>query len=122
MDNITIGQVIAIVVALASFITACGVIYKAIAKRALKALQNGLEPTNKKIDSISNRITDVELSNCKNYIVDYLGRIECVGDYCPLVTPEQTQRFWECYDRYTELGGNSYIHEKVEKLKKDNKL
>ena len=34
----------------------------------------------------------------------------------------EKERVWESYGRYRELGGNSYIKEKVEKLKQEGKL
>ena len=37
-------------------------------------------------------------------------------------SPIQKQNAFELYDRYQELGGNSYIHDKWEKLIKENKI
>ena len=58
------------------------------------------------------------LDNAKNYIVPFIARIER-GEP---VSEIELERFHEEYDYYINHGGNSYIKERVEKLKKDGKL
>ena len=38
------------------------------------------------------------------------------------VTEIETERFYDSYQKYTELGGNSYIKGKVDRLKNEGKL
>lgn len=122
MEAITLADVVSFISATAGVITGGGVIYHFIHKNTEKNIRTVLEPTNEKIDQLSNKVSDVALANCKNYIVSFLAKLECDGVTCRKPTDEETQRFWECYDEYVDLGGNSYIHEKVEKLKREGKL
>ena len=39
-----------------------------------------------------------------------------------IIDEVEKERFYETYEHYTKLGGNSYIHDKVESLKKAGKL
>ena len=77
--------------------------------------------TNKRIrkqKDIISLIEKVELANGKNYLVQALAKIESGQE----LTPVEKERFWENYDRYVELGGNSYIHSTTERCKKEGKL
>ena len=38
------------------------------------------------------------------------------------ISPEQKLRAYELYDYYCTHGGNSYVHDKWEKLKKEGKI
>ena len=58
------------------------------------------------------------LDNAKNYIVPFLARLER-GE---AVSDIEVERFHEEYTWYTEHGGNSYIKDKVQKLRNEGKL
>lgn len=58
------------------------------------------------------------LDSAKDYLVLFLARLER-GEPVDNI---EVERFHERYTFYTEHGGNSYIKDKVEKLKKDGKL
>lgn len=111
MENITIGQVVDFIIKLAAFIGAVGVIIKISMSGFTKILEDKLKPINK-------RLNDIELSSDKNFIVRFLADIE-QGN---IVDEVEKQRFYEIYQRYKELGGNSYVSHKVEKLQKEGKL
>lgn len=70
----------------------------------------------KKTDLI-NAINKVQLDNCKNYLVQLIS----AADRRDLSTAEK-ERYWENYDTYIKLGGNSYIHSETDRLKKEGKL
>lgn len=70
----------------------------------------------KKSDLIE-QINKVELNNCKNYLVQQIS----ATDRRELSQAEK-ERYWENYDTYIKLGGNSYIHSETERLKKEGKL
>ena len=121
METITIGQIAQNLALIAGIITAGGAIYQFTSKRLGKTLQEALDdavkPTNDRLKAMEKKLENLDLSDCKNYMVQFLARAEKTS-----ITDEETARFWEIYDKYTEMGGNSYIHEKVEKLKKAGKL
>lgn len=70
----------------------------------------------KKSDLIE-QINKVQLDNCKNYIVQQIS----AADRRDLSAAEK-ERYWENYDTYISLGGNSYIHSETERLKKEGKI
>lgn len=70
----------------------------------------------KKSDLIE-QINEVQLDNCKNYLVQQISS----ADRRELSQAEK-ERYWENYDKYIKLGGNSYIHSETERLKKEGKL
>lgn len=70
----------------------------------------------KKSDLIE-QINKVQLDNCKNYLVQQIS----AADRREL-TPAEKERYFENYDTYVKLGGNSYIHSETERLKKEDKL
>lgn len=113
MENITIGQAagaLALVVAVIAGIQSLKKSVKSWLSAALKDQFTALEQTQK---DILKRLDTVDIENCKNYLVTFLaevGRGEKKDE-------TELQRFWEEYEHYQKLGGNSYIKNKVEELK-----
>lgn len=107
MENITIGQ---IAIAL-SFLVGLTISVEAISLRFNKKIEKILEPINKKIDNL-------ELSADKNFLVRFLSDVE----QDTIIDEIEWERFYETYKRYHDLGGNSYIDHKVDKLKKEGKI
>ena len=70
----------------------------------------------KKTDLI-NAIDKVQLDNCKNYLVQQISAADRRD-----LSPAEKERYWENYDTYIKLGGNSYIHSETERLKNEGKL
>lgn len=124
MSGVTIGDVGAFLALLAGIIGSGGVIVAFGAKLAQKWLGKALEPTNDKLDDLRTRLDSNTMDTCKNFIVEFLAKFECDSSKrsCPVITPEEIERFWENYDLYTKMGGNSYIHSKVEQLKNQGRL
>lgn len=86
-----------------------------------KMIENDTE-INNKIDKINQDIINLDISECKDVIVNYIAAIED-GAY---IDPSFEERAYEAMDRYTNvLKQNSYIHKRwmdvVEKKKKDIK-
>ena len=107
MENITIGQITTIVVGLGALIG--GVEF--LLARFNKIFDVKLKP-------INTRLNDIELSSDKNFIVRFLADIEQGNE----VDEIERERFYDIYRRYIELGGNSYIKRKVDKLTEEGKL
>ena len=107
MENITIGQITTIVVGIGALIS--GVEFLLI--RFNKIFDVKLKP-------INTRLNDIELSSDKNFIVRFLADIEQGNE----VDEIERERFYDIYRRYIELGGNSYIKRKVDKLTEEGKL
>ena len=119
MPDITLGELstwLALIAGLAGSIAAI----VAAVKKAMKALfSEQMEQINKRLDQQEATIKKIDVENCKNFLVSYLAKAESENGPRDEI---ETQRFWEEYEHYTEQGGNSYIRNKVEKLKSDGKL
>lgn len=118
MENITIGQISTFVAFLGAFIGGIIYLYSLANKSATKWLKSCLKPLEDKIDNLDKKTDNVDLDSCKNYLVRFLADVEQDNT----VDEIEKERFYEVYSHYTKKGGNSYIHDKVEKLKKENKL
>ena len=118
MEQITLGQIglaITFVVGLIAGITA---LIKNIKKWLSAAFKEDFEGLNKKMDTMQKRIEDVDLASCKNYLVRFLSDLDKGRE----IDEVEMERFWEQYQHYEKIGGNSYIHRKVEQLKTEGKL
>ena len=107
MRNITLGQ---IEIALAFLVALIGSI-EFISIRFRRKVTKILEPIYQKIDNL-------ELITDKNFLVRFLSDVEQGSQ----IDEIEWERFYETYKRYHDLGGNSYIDHKVEKLKKEGKI
>jgi hypothetical protein len=118
MDTITLGEIGLLLGFVAALVASFGTIGKVVQKAVKKAFEGGLKPTNDKIDKIEKKVEEVDLNTCKNFLVARLSEIE-QGINLDSVAEE---RFWEQYEHYLAIGGNTYIQHKVEQLEKDGKL
>ena len=91
-----------------ALITFAGVIISAV----LNLIINN---KNVKKSDLEEMINGVQLDNCKNYLVQAIAKAESGGE----LTPVEKERYYENYDKYSKLGGNSYIHSATEKLKRE---
>lgn len=108
MDNITLGQIRDFFLWLIAFGTATFTIVHAVKK----AIASGFKPIETKIDK-------VDLNATKNYLVQQIGEIDRNGS----VDGATKVRFYEQLQHYEkDLKGNSYIHDEVDRLKKEGKL
>lgn len=118
IENITLGQ---IAIALA-FIVGLITSVVAILKYAKLINNKILEPINQKLDEMDSnhlkKIENLELNSIKTDLVNFINDIE------HNVPKSQIQKMnaHELYDRYSELGGNSYVHDHWERLKKEGKV
>lgn len=82
-----------------------------------KAIAKGFKPIEDKIDLVDKNAT-------KNYLVQVIADLDKTG----YIDGASKLRFYEEYEHYSKpkdqggLGGNSYIHDEVERLKKEGKL
>ena len=118
MENVTLGQIAAIISLVGIFI---GAITSLIAfyKSQIKKILN---PLDKKIDHIGEismqSRNNIELELIKMILVNFINDIE-LG---VTKTQIQKQNAYELYDRYVLLGGNSYVHDKWEELIREKKI
>ena len=122
IENITIGQIATAVIFVGSFIGAIELLLVRMKKWIKNSLKNSLKdefiPIEERLNKLSEQNRNIELSSDKNFLVHFLSCVE-QGN---IIDEVEIERFYETYKRYHELGGNSYIDHKVEKLKKEGKL
>lgn len=106
MENITIGQITSIIVLIAGVVTSWKILIGEVEKKFKKALS----PINSKIDNL-------ELNSIKTDLVNFM----CLAEQGTM-TVEQKMNAHELYDRYCEKGGNSYVHDRWENLRKEGKI
>ena len=107
MQNITLSEIGVFLTLITGIIGSI----EFIISRVKKIFKNELQP-------INNRLDNIELSTDKNFLVRFLSDIEQGNP----IDDIEKERFYETYQRYRELGGNSYISHKVEKLEKEGKI
>lgn len=100
MENITIGQLNEALKFLVEFFGLLITVYAAIKK------------------AIEKHLKKLELSTIKTELVNFINDVE-MGVF---KTHIQRMHAHELYDRYDELGGNSYVHEHWEQLLKEGKI
>lgn len=69
---------------------------------------------NKGFEPVYHRLDKLDINQCRNYLVNFLSDMEAGEEVSEL----RVKRAYEVYDHYCDLGGNSYIHDKWEKLMK----
>lgn len=118
MENISLGQIVTIITSLSVFI---GAITSLIAF-SKSFITKVLNPINQKIEhleeiSIKGR-NHIELELIRIILINFINDIEQGNPKSQI----QKENAYELYDRYKDLGGNSYIHDRWEKLIKEGKI
>ena len=107
MENITLGQVATVLAFIVGLISSI----KYLKNELTNSISKQLQPITKKIDNL-------ELSTIRTSLVDFLSDIE----NGQVKDPIRIKNAYELYDKYKDLGGNSYVHDKWEKLKREGKI
>ena len=78
-----------------------------------------LNPIHQKIEHLedisSQSRNNIELELIKIILVNFINDIESGIEKSPI----QKENIYELYDRYTELGGNSYVHDLLHTFNKE---
>ena len=80
--------------------------------------QEQMQKIGDEIKTLEERLDTSDMESCKNFLVRCIADIERDQP----MSETEYQRFCEQYEHYTKNNGNTYIKEKVEKLKKAGKL
>lgn len=110
MENITVSDIAVFLGLVAGIITSIGIITLPIQKMLKNTIRNEIEPINKSINNL-------DVSQCKNFLVRYLKDVEQNNK----LDQVEIERAYEIYDHYTnDLKQNSYIHKRWEELEVKN--
>ena len=118
MEDITIGQIFEWAIWLLGGIGAIVGLGKMLKNVLRQALKTELQPINQKLDELEKKHDLSDREHAKNYVVRFLADVE-QGEP---IDQDELHCFWDNYELYKAMGGNSYIHDKVEKLKAQGKL
>ena len=129
MADITLGMIAEGFGIILAIIGGFGVLYKKLkdwieeltGKQITKIEEAHVEQLKKieaEIKALEKRIDTSDMESCKNFLVRCLADLERGQE----MSETEYQRFCEQYEHYTDAGGNTYIREKVEKLKKAGRL
>ena len=106
MENITIGQIATFLALIVGIIGSM----KYLSNEVKKYLEKTLKP-------IENSIKDLDVAQCKNFLVRFLKDIEQNNK----LDSVELERAYELYDHYTnDLKQNSYIHKRWHELMEKN--
>jgi len=87
-----------------------------------KSLHDGLGNLQAEVkasdEALGVKIDKLDMHTCKNFIVRFLSDVERGS----MITEPEKQRFFEEYDHYVNIGGNSYVKEWYERLRKKGLL
>lgn len=118
MENITLGQIALGVAFLVALISGIGALMKNMKDWIVNVMKEQIDEIKRENKALQEQIGNVDLNTCKNFLVARLSEIE-KGNSLEGI---ESERFWEQYQHYEKMGGNSYIKRKVEQLKSEGKL
>lgn len=118
MENITFGAICGGLLLIVGFIKGVKYLKKSIKEWIAQLLKDSFEEINGKLATLQERVDDVDMGTCKNFLVARLAEVE-KGNHLDEI---ERERFWEQYEHYHKIGGNSYIQRKVEELKAEGKI
>lgn len=101
-----------------SIISSLTFIYKKIKELVVYLVDQNYNNIDAKFSELQDDIKSVDMQHTKNYLIGVITRV----DNGEQLSQIERLRFWECYERYIKMGGNSYIHESVELLRKKGEL
>lgn len=118
MEQITVGQIAVAITFIVGLIGGISYIRKHLQSWIAESLKDQFKTVDDKIDSLKDHMKEIDLATCKNFLVARLAEVEK-----GLLWDEiERERFWEQYEHYIKIGGNTYIQQKVDKLKSEGKL
>ena len=113
MQTVTLGEVGMTLTFIVGLLTAIGYLKEKGKNLINCSVKADLKSISDKIDKLDGKISDVDMNSTKNFLVARLSEIESGKKMDEI----ERERFWEQYEHYQKIGGNSYVHEKVEKFK-----
>lgn len=117
MENITLGEIAKDLAFLSAFIGSIVYFKNMITKSIDKTFDTKLKPIEEQIKKLDKETSKNNLESIKTDLIN-LMELADKG----IMSAEQKIRAHELYDYYYKHGGNSYVHDKWEKLRKEEKL
>ena len=118
LEGITLGQVGLAITFLVGLATGLGYLRKSLKEWITQSMKEQIDPLRDEVKGLYKRLDDVDMESCKNFLVRFLSDVEQGAN----IDEVERMRFFEQYAHYSKLGGNSYIRDKVDKLRAAEKL
>lgn len=118
MEAITLGEIGLAVTFLVGLISGIGYLKHHLKDWIGQSVKDQFNKIEQNVAEINRRLDDVDMENTKNFLVSVISMVEKGGWLHDI----ETERFWDEYEHYLKIGGNSYIKRKVEQLESDGKL
>jgi len=115
MENLTLKDISLAITFMVGFLGGVGFLYKSIKGFLEKIIKEQFAPFNESIEDLKTNVERVDMESCKNYLVRCLGDLE----HGNKLSDVEQERFWEEYEHYLKIGGNSYVKHRVEKLQQE---
>lgn len=117
MENITLGEIAKSLAFIVALIGSVLYLKKGTVKGLTKVINEELEPIKKEIKEVKEETAKNNLSSIKTDLINFMELADK-----KTISTEQKIRSYELYDYYSQHGGNSYVHDKWERLKKEGKI
>ena len=117
MENITLGEIAKTLAFIVALIGSVVYLKKGTITGLAKVIDNRLEPIKKEIKEVKEETTKNNLSSIKTDLINLMELADRKE-----ISAEQKMRSYELYDYYSQHGGNSYVHDKWERLRKEGKI
>ena len=118
MAEITLGDIGTWAAFFLTLAGSCVGIYEFVKKALKKMFAEQTKGIEMHLEKQEKTIKQIDLENCKNFLVSFLAKVDKHENLDEI----EVERFWEQYEHYSNIGGNSYIKNKVEKLKSSGKI
>lgn len=118
MEEITLGQIALGLTFIVGLMTSITYLKNHLHEWLSDSLKDQFEAIDGKFTTLGKQIEAVDMNSTKNFLVARLAEIE-KGN---VLDDIEQERFWEQWEHYSKIGGNSYIQRKVEQLKADGRL
>lgn len=118
MENLTFGDVSSALTMLVAFVGSVVFLHNKLKKWIAQSLDEQFQAIDKEMKALQDRMDRVDMESCKNFLVGVIADIDSgnqVGD-------TELERFWEQFGYYKDMGGNTYIAKKVEKLEHEGRI
>ena len=113
MESITLGQICAAVALIGGLITGGTVIVKQIKKGVEELLKDKFNGVDMRLDNLESQMQKSELLTMKTFLMQEMRAIE----HGEILDDYEKAFFMDEYQAYVDMGKNSYIRSKYEKLK-----
>ncbi len=117
MENLTLGDLAKGLAFIVGLISSVVYLKKGTIKGIASVIDERLEPIKKEVENLKEETSKNNLSSIKTDLINLMELADKEK-----ISPEQKMRSYELYDYYCKHGGNSYVHDKWERLKNEGKI